>query len=248
MVNKKEAINKMTKKVEKKSSKKIEKKSGKKVEDTSDKKMKKVKKSDSEDEEKVAKKVKFFKYSCDLIKDKDGEVVYRGRIKATTPSQAGNKVLTSIHKIINKRIENGGKEKKPKGWVTFTLKESTRYSRHKEYTFRGKKMLLDKPSEAVVYDKKTEEYKTIVHKYTPKLEKIETFTPELSKSQQKKKDLEKKKKRNDKKKESGDEQKATAKKDKKKKAGKKESDDEKKGKKKVAKKATKKETVDSDEE
>lgn len=72
------------------------------------------------------------------IKLSDSE--FCSRITGNTPKQAASKALTLI---VNQKKQGG---KVLKGKIIFTIKETTRGSKGKEYTYQGEKVKLDKPT------------------------------------------------------------------------------------------------------
>ena len=66
-----------------------------------------------------------------------GSTVFEGRFTGLTPYQAANKALTKLYKL--------NKNKNLSKQVTFTIRESTRGSKKKEYTYNGNRSKLSTP-------------------------------------------------------------------------------------------------------
>ena len=66
-----------------------------------------------------------------------GSTTFEGRFTGLTPYQAANKALTKLYKL--------NKNKNVSKRVTFTIKESTRGSKKKEYTYNGNRTKLSTP-------------------------------------------------------------------------------------------------------
>ena len=88
------------------------------------------------------------------------------RITGNTPKQAASKALTLL---INQRKSQG---KQVKGKVIFTIKETTRGSKGKEYSYQGEKIKLKQPT---TYQIKSAngEVKEIVNKFKNVIEKYQ---------------------------------------------------------------------------
>ena len=107
------------------------------------------------------------------IKTQDGD--FTSRIMGSTPKQAALKALS----IICNNYESGNKnfnvhEKKGKNSTPtfkFCIKETTRFSQHKEYTYIGKREKLENPASYTIKGTNGEEkvitnrYKNIVEKF-----------------------------------------------------------------------------------
>jgi hypothetical protein len=104
------------------------------------------------------KQVRYFKYRY-------GDAEYTGRFRATTPKQAATKAFTSICKSVQ-----AGGGKLGKAAVEFTIKESTRGSKGKEYVYSGKRETLDEPMEVQVG--KGDDAKTITYKHKNVITKL----------------------------------------------------------------------------
>ena len=84
-----------------------------------------------------------------------------GRFSGTKPKQAANKALTSILKL----REGAGESTKVK--IKFSIVECTRGSKHKEYSYVGERVELDKPMEVKIG--KGPNAKTIKYRYNNKV-------------------------------------------------------------------------------
>lgn len=112
---------------------------------------------DDNQEEKGARNgLRFFKL------DFEGEVC--GRYSGKKPKQAANKAYSSI---VKKRGMQGGGPK-----IQFSIKECTRGSRQKTYTYDGERIELDEP---VVVDIKKGDQKTITYKFSNRLSKAKNI-------------------------------------------------------------------------
>jgi hypothetical protein len=108
--------------------------------------------NEEQDEKAIKAGLRYFKL------DFEGEV--GGRYSGKKPKQAANKAYSSIVK--KKGMEGGG----PK--IQFSIKECTRGSRQKTYTYDGQRIELDNP---VVVNIKKGDKKTITYKFSNKLSK-----------------------------------------------------------------------------
>lgn len=107
------------------------------------------------------------------FKIKTNEGTFNSRITGKTPKQAALKALSKI----NNHTINGGsnyeilKNDKEFNIFKFTIKETTRLSPHKEYTYTGYRKQLENPAvyKITTHDGKTKEiinkYKNIVEKF-----------------------------------------------------------------------------------
>jgi len=84
-----------------------------------------------------------------------------GRFSGSKPKQAANKALTSILKL----REGAGESTKVK--IKFSIVECTRGSKHKEYSYVGERVELDKPMEVKIG--KGPNAKTIKYRYNNKV-------------------------------------------------------------------------------
>ena len=111
------------------------------------------------------------------FKIKTNEGTFNSRIIGKTPKQAALKALSKI----NEHTVNGGSnyevlENNDKYNIfKFTIRETTRLSPHKEYTYTGYRKQLETPAvyKIKTADGKTKEiinkYKNIVEKFKPKV-------------------------------------------------------------------------------
>ena len=88
------------------------------------------------------------------------------RITGNTPKQAASKALTLL---INQKKQNG---KSIKGKVQFTIRETTRGSKGKEYTYLGEKVKLKQPTTYSIRSANGE-VKEIVNKFKNVIEKFQ---------------------------------------------------------------------------
>jgi len=101
------------------------------------------------------------------FKIKTGEDEYRSRITGHTPKQAASKALTLI---VNDAKANG---KTVKGKVCFTIRETTRGGRGKEYCYQGEKVKLAEPTRYSIRSSGggvkeiVNRYKNVIEKYHP---------------------------------------------------------------------------------
>lgn len=101
---------------------------------------------------------------------------YEGRFTGLTPYQAANKALSSYYKSCKKNNTEAQSE------LEFSIRESTRGSSHKVYTYRGARVPLDAPVEYEIKQKDgstrviTKEYKNRL----TKVKKSETTTTETA--------------------------------------------------------------------
>lgn len=98
------------------------------------------------------------------FKIKIEENEFCSRITGTTPKQAASKALTLL---LNQKKKAG---KAVKGKVSFTIKETTRGSKGKEYSYQGEKVKLKTPTTYTIKSANGEE-KTIVNKFKNIIEK-----------------------------------------------------------------------------
>ena len=84
-----------------------------------------------------------------------------GRFSGTKPKQAANKALTSILKL----REGAGQSTKVQ--IRFSIVECTRGSKHKEYSYVGERVELEKPMEVKIG--KGPNAKTIKYRYNNKV-------------------------------------------------------------------------------
>jgi len=98
------------------------------------------------------------------FKIKLADTEFCSRITGSTPKQAASKALTLL---INQKKKAG---KPIKGKQVFTIKETTRGSKGKEYSYQGEKVKLKTPT---TYSIKSSngEVKTIVNKFKNVIEK-----------------------------------------------------------------------------
>merc|ERR1712227_920169 len=89
--------------------------------------------------------------------------VFEGRFTGLTPYQAANKALTKLYKL--------NKNKNLSKQVTFTVKESTRGSKKKEYTYNGNRTKLSTPVSYDITDSKGAT-KTITKQFKNTLTKV----------------------------------------------------------------------------
>ena len=92
-----------------------------------------------------------------------GSTVFEGRFTGLTPYQAANKALTKLYKL--------NKNKNLSKQVTFTIKESTRGSKKKEYTYNGNRTKLSTPVSYNITDSKGAT-KTITKQFKNTLTKV----------------------------------------------------------------------------
>ena len=126
------------------------------------KKQKTEKKIDVENEENANTKQKnrFFK----LIDENDDST---GRFSGNKPKQAANKALTAIIKKMNATnsdVDSIGMS------ITFKIKECTRGSKHKEYTYTGFRQKLEEPMRVTIGS--GDEKKIIEYKFSNKVKKL----------------------------------------------------------------------------
>lgn len=74
-----------------------------------------------------------------------GEEVYTGRYTGSTPYQAANKALSKYFRTCEA----------PKSVITFSIRESTRGSKHNVYTYEGHRIKLDEPVSYTIGDGNT---------------------------------------------------------------------------------------------
>jgi hypothetical protein len=99
------------------------------------------------------------------FKIKLNENEFCSRITGHTPKQAASKALTLI---INQKKQGGGKL--AKGKITFTIKETTRGSKGKEYVYQGEKIKLKQPTTYKIRSPNGE-MKEIVNRFRNVIEK-----------------------------------------------------------------------------
>jgi hypothetical protein len=92
-----------------------------------------------------------------------GSSVFEGRFTGLTPYQAANKALTKLYKL--------NKNKNLSKQVTFTIRESTRGSKKKEYTYNGNRTKLSTPVSYDITDSKGVT-KTITKQFKNTLTKV----------------------------------------------------------------------------
>ena len=90
------------------------------------------------------------------------EGVARGRFSGNKPKHAANKALTAI-------IKSMGKDAAVNNVIPFTIKECTRGSKTKLYSYTGQRLQLDKPIEVNIG--KGADQKTILYKFTNQVKK-----------------------------------------------------------------------------
>jgi hypothetical protein len=105
------------------------------------------------------------------FKIKLDENEFCSRIVGNTPKQAASKALTLI---FNKKKQIGG-QKLTKGKVIFVIKETTRGSKGKEYTYQGERVKLKEPTTYVIRSPAGD--KTIVNRFRNIIEKYTVATP-----------------------------------------------------------------------
>ena len=88
------------------------------------------------------------------------------RITGNTPKQAASKALTLL---VNQKKQQG---KSIKGKIVFTIKETTRGSKGKEYSYQGEKIKLKQPTTYKIKSSNGE-VKEIVNKYKNVIEKYQ---------------------------------------------------------------------------
>jgi hypothetical protein len=98
------------------------------------------------------------------FKIKLADAEFCSRITGSTPKQAASKALTLL---INQKKKSG---KPTKGKVAFTIKETTRGSKGKEYSYQGEKVKLKTPTTYTIKSANGE-VKTIVNKFKNVIEK-----------------------------------------------------------------------------
>lgn len=101
------------------------------------------------------------------FKIKLGDNEFCSRITGHTPKQAASKALTLI---VNQKKQTGGKA--AKGKVIFTIKETTRNSKGKEYTYQGEKIKLKQPTTYKIRSP-SGEMKEIVNRFRNVIEKYQ---------------------------------------------------------------------------
>ena len=102
------------------------------------------------------------------FKIKLNENEFCSRITGHTPKQAASKALTLI--INQKKQQTGGKP--VKGKIVFTIKETTRGSKGKEYVYQGEKVKLKQPTTYKIRSP-SGDYKEIVNRYRNLIEKYQ---------------------------------------------------------------------------
>jgi hypothetical protein len=90
----------------------------------------------------------------------------QGRYCGKKPKQAANKAFSSIIKDLNKNEQNGGVNLD----INFSIKECTRHSKHKEYRYVGKRLILEKPVKVKIANADGS-IKEIEYKFHNKLQK-----------------------------------------------------------------------------
>jgi len=122
------------------------------------KKVQKVKAEEVQEEKQMDDKLRYFKlYYNDNI---------CGRYSGKKPKQAANKAFSSIIKDMKKTDNKEGVNVD----ITFTIKECTRNSFHKEYKYVGKRLLLKSPVKVTI-ENGDGTSKDIVYKYHNELKK-----------------------------------------------------------------------------
>jgi hypothetical protein len=111
-----------------------------------------------------AKKTKASNKRTFKIKLNDTE--FCSRITGNTPKQAASKALTLL---INQKKQQG---KQGKGKIVFTIKETTRGSKGKEYSYQGEKVKLKQPTTYKIKSSNGE-IKEIVNKFKNVIEKYQ---------------------------------------------------------------------------
>lgn len=108
-----------------------------------------------------------------------GSTVFEGRFTGLTPYQAANKALTKLYKL--------NKNKNLSKQVTFTIRESTRGSKKKEYTYNGNRSKLSTPVSYDITDSNgvtktiTKQFKNTLTKVKlADLKSLENSTPVVS--------------------------------------------------------------------
>ena len=108
-----------------------------------------------------------------------GSTVFEGRFTGLTPYQAANKALTKLYKL--------NKNKNLSKQVTFTIRESTRGSKKKEYTYNGNRSKLSTPVSYNITDSNgvtktiTKQFKNTLTKVKlADLKSLENSTPVVS--------------------------------------------------------------------
>jgi hypothetical protein len=103
------------------------------------------------------KRTRYFKYVY------EGDT--SGRFSGNKPKQAANKALTSIFKTLQKKGEKVlGRS------ISFTIKECTRGSKHKEYKYEGKREQLATPMKVNI--KSENGVKTIEYRFNNRVQKV----------------------------------------------------------------------------
>lgn len=92
----------------------------------------------------------------------------QGRYCGKKPKQAANKAFSSIIKEFNKT----NKDNVVNTDITFSIKECTRYSKHKEYMYLGKRLLLENPVKVSIANQDGT-VKEIEYKFHNKLQKAQ---------------------------------------------------------------------------
>lgn len=90
---------------------------------------------------------------------------YEGRFTGLTPYQAANKALSSYYKACKKNGTTALSE------LEFSIRESTRSSAHKVYTYRGARVPLDTPVEYTIKQQDGTE-RVITKEYKNRLTKV----------------------------------------------------------------------------
>lgn len=122
------------------------------------KKVQKVNVEEAQEEKQMDDKLRYFKlYYNDNI---------CGRYSGKKPKQAANKAFSSIIKDMRKTDNKEGVNID----ITFTIKECTRNSFHKEYKYVGKRLLLKSPVKVTI-ENSDGTSKDIVYKYHNELKK-----------------------------------------------------------------------------
>jgi len=109
-----------------------------------------------QDEQAIKAGLRYFKL------DFEGEV--GGRYSGKKPKQAANKAYSSI---VKKKGMEGGSPR-----IQFSIKECTRGSRQKTYTYDGERIELEEP---VIVNIKKGDKKTITYKFSNKLSKAKNI-------------------------------------------------------------------------
>jgi hypothetical protein len=109
------------------------------------------------------------------IKSVDG--TFKSRLIGSTPKQAAMKALSIIHNSFHNNTKDNNKIEVIKGGgdqntrFKFTIRETTRLSSHKEYTYTGYREKLKTPAEYTIKSSNGDT-KTIVNKYKNVVEKF----------------------------------------------------------------------------